>query len=112
MTALAKKKCVPCKGEVAPFTLPEAEEYMKKVPGWGLEDKGTLIIRSFRFKNYAESLEFVCAVSVIAEKENHHPDITFGWGYATILLRTHSIKGLSENDFIIAAKINEIIEEA
>lgn len=105
---LAKKECVPCKGGVSPLTKEQALDYIKQVPGWGLEDSATLIIRSFRFKDFAEAFEFVCAVAVEAEKQNHHPDVTFGWGYATILLRTHSIKGLHENDFIMAARINEL----
>jgi pterin-4a-carbinolamine dehydratase len=77
----------------------------------GLEDrsgKGAKITKEYKFKNFAEALSFVNRVGEIAEKEGHHPDINFGWGYVTITLQTHSINGLSRNDFILAVKINEI----
>ncbi len=106
--ALLEKHCIACKKDTPALSRERAVELCKEIPGWGMEDEAKCLIRSFRFKNFAEALEFVCAVAVIAEKEKHHPDITFGWGYATILLSTHSIKGLHENDFIMAAKINQL----
>ena len=108
MTELSQKHCVPCEGGVEPFTKAQAEEYLKQVPSWELSDDGKQIERKFKFKNFAESMEFVNKVGEIAEAEGHHPDIEFGWGYAEIELSTHAIKGLSENDFILAAKINQL----
>ncbi|OGF00640.1 MAG: pterin-4-alpha-carbinolamine dehydratase [Candidatus Doudnabacteria bacterium RIFCSPLOWO2_12_FULL_47_12] len=108
MSDLASKKCVPCEGGVQPFTKSQAEQYLPQVPGWELEDRHQKIERKFKFKNFAEALEFVNKIGVIAESESHHPDIEFGWGYAEVELSTHAIKGLSENDFILAAKINKI----
>lgn len=108
--SLEQKHCVPCKKGGAPLTVEKARELLKNIDGWVIEDEGRILIRSFKFNNYLEALEFVSAISVIAERENHHPDITFGWGYATILFTTHNVKGLSENDFIMAAKVTSIAE--
>lgn len=108
--SLLEQNCIACKKGTPAVTLEKALELMPQIPGWGLEENAGSLVKSFRFKNFAEALEFICAVSVLAEKEKHHPDITFGWGYATILLTTHSIKGLHENDFIMAAKINQIAD--
>ena len=85
----------------------EIEKYSKLVAGWGL--KNGKLYRSFKFKDFKETLKFVNKVGEIAEKEGHHPDIYFTWGKCTIELYTHAIKGLSENDFILAAKIDKII---
>ena len=84
----------------------EIEKYSKLVAGWGL--KNGKLYRSFKFKDFKETLKFVNKVGEIAEKEGHHPDIYFTWGKCTIELYTHAIKGLSENDFILAAKIDKI----
>lgn len=108
--SLENKQCAPCKGGISPMTESEAREYLKKTPGWNLEENASCLVRSFKFKNYMESFTFVADVSRIAEEEHHHPDITFGWGYATVLIRTHKINGLHENDFILAAKINQLVE--
>ena len=112
MTDLLNKKCVPCEGGVIPFDLSEIHKYQKKVDGWDLikNDKNIFFLeKKFIFKNFLESQEFVNNVGKISEQESHHPDITFGWGYAEIKITTHAIKGLSENDFILAAKIDQII---
>ena len=111
MEDLSKKKCVPCEGGIPAFNLEEIHKYLKKVDGWDvLEDneKNYFIERSFKFKNYTDSEKFILEVGKIAEKEGHHPDISFGWGYAKIRISTHAIKGLAESDFILAAKINNI----
>ena len=79
---------------------------------WALEDEAHRIERTFRFKNFREALSFVQKVGELAEAEGHHPDISFGWGYATVSLRTKKIKGLHENDFIMAAKIDRLAESA
>ena len=109
MTAnLENQHCTPCRGGVAPLDQAAAETYLVIVPNWRLAADGKRISRDFRFKNFAESLAFVNAVGTIAEAEGHHPDIHFGWGYASISLQTHKIDGLHENDFILAAKIDAV----
>ena len=112
MTDLAGKTCVPCRGGVPPLPKAEAEGYLREAPGWTLIDDGKRIERDFKHKNFEEALAFVNQVGAIAEDEGHHPDITFGWGYARISLHTHKIKGLHENDFIMAAKINRLADAA
>ena len=109
---LVKKKCKPCEGGVIPFDVSEIHKYQKKVDGWEItKDKNEIFFLSkkFNFKNFLESQKFVNNVCIIAEKEGHHPDISFGWGYSEIKITTHAINGLSENDFILAAKIDQII---
>ena len=109
-TLLAARTCVPCRGGVPPLGEQEARRYLKEVPGWELKDGAMRIERTFRFRSFKEALDFVNRVGALAEEEGHHPDITFGWGYATVSLYTHKIKGLHENDFILAAKIDALAE--
>ena len=111
MNELLKKKCVPCEGGAIPFDISEIHIYQKKVDGWDIikNDKSIFLLeKNFRFKNFKDSQEFVNKVGKISEEEGHHPDIIFGWGYAKINITTHAIKGLSENDFILAAKIDQM----
>jgi 4a-hydroxytetrahydrobiopterin dehydratase len=111
MTDLKNKKCVPCEGGVPSLDLNEIHKYQKKVDGWDVkpnEKKIYYLQKNFTFKNFLESQNFVNKVGTISENEGHHPDITFGWGYAKIIITTHAIEGLSENDFILAAKIDQI----
>ncbi len=111
MSDLLNKKCVPCEGGVSAFDLSEIHKYQKKVDGWDVKQnkkKNYFLEKNFKFKNFLESQNFVNKVGEISEKEGHHPDISFGWGYAKITISTHAIKGLSENDFILAAKIDQI----
>ena len=111
MSDLSKKKCVDCDGDIPPFDTSEIHKYLKKVDGWDVksnDDKFFYLIKNFKFKNFIESRNFVNNVSFIAEEEGHHPDISFGWGYCTIKIFTHAIKGLAESDFILAAKIDKI----
>ena len=112
MTELATKTCTPCRGGVPPLARDRAESYLGQAEGWELRDDGKRIERSFKFKNFRAALAFVDQVGGLAEAEGHHPDISFGWGYATVSLHTHKIKGLHENDFIMAAKINRLLEPA
>ena len=112
MTELAQKSCVACKGGVPPLSRAEAEKLRAQTPEWKLSGDATKIERAFKFKNFREALAFVNRAGEIAEDEQHHPDISFGWGYATVVLQTHKIKGLHENDFIVAAKIDRIAELA
>jgi 4a-hydroxytetrahydrobiopterin dehydratase len=105
---LSDKKCVPCEGGLAPLSAAEVAKLLKTIDGWEVSSDNKLISRNFKFKNFVKALDFVNKVGAIAEEEGHHPDIEFGWGYAKIKLQTHSIGGLHENDFIVAAKINKI----
>jgi 4a-hydroxytetrahydrobiopterin dehydratase len=111
MSNLKDKKCVPCEGGVIPFDISEIHKYQKKVDGWDIlkDNKGNFFLdKKFNFKNFIESQEFINKVGEISENEGHHPDISFGWGYAEIKITTHAIEGLSENDFILAAKIDQL----
>ena len=111
MSELYKKKCVSCDGSIPAFDKNEIHKYLKKVDGWQVEnneDKSYYLFKEFKFKDFKESQKFVNDVGVIAEKESHHPDISFGWGYCKIIIFTHAIKGLAESDFILAAKIDKI----
>ena len=112
MTDLLKKKCMPCEGGVIAFDISEIHKYQKKVDGWDLvknEKNIYFLEKKFNFKNFLESQNFVNQVGKISENEGHHPDISFGWGYAKVTITTHAIEGLSENDFILAAKIDKNI---
>ena len=109
MNDLLKKKCVPCEGGVIPFNISEIHKYQKKVDGWDVikNNKGIFFLeKKFKFENFLESQNFVNLVGNISEEEGHHPDLSFGWGYAKVTITTHAIEGLSENDFILAAKID------
>jgi 4a-hydroxytetrahydrobiopterin dehydratase len=107
MEELAKKKCVPCEGGTPPMSSQEANQYLSQVMGWELvEDKK--IKKEFRFKDFKESLDFVNSVGSLAEEEKHHPNITIIYNKVRLSLSTHAIGGLSQNDFIIAAKIDKL----
>ncbi len=111
MSDLLKKKCVPCEGGTIPLDMSEIHKYQKKIDGWEIlkNDKEIFFLeKNFNFKNFLESQSFVNKVGEISETEGHHPDIIFGWGYAKIKITTHAINGLSENDFILAAKIDQM----
>jgi 4a-hydroxytetrahydrobiopterin dehydratase len=108
MSELATRTCTPCKGGTPPIAEDDARAMLGQAPGWELLEQGKRIERTFRFRNFKAALDFVNQVGAVAEEEQHHPDLTFGWGYATVSLFTHKIKGLHENDFIMAAKINRL----
>ena len=111
MNDLLNKKCVPCEGGAVAFDISEIHKYQKKVDGWDvIKSKKNIYFleKKFKFKNFLESQKFTNEVGKIAELEGHHPDIKFGWGYAEVIITTHAIEGLSENDFILAAKIDKI----
>ena len=110
-TELAEKTCTPCRGGVPPLTPEEAEGYRSQAPEWTLLDGATRIERTYRFKNFREAFAFVARAAELAEAEGHHPDFSFGWGYATVSLRTKKIQGLHENDFIMATKLDRIASE-
>ncbi len=111
MSELSKKKCVPCEGNIPPFDKSEIHNYLKKVDGWDVksnEDNSFYLVKEFNFKDFKQSQNFINKIGDIAEQENHHPDLSFGWGYCKVKISTHAIKGLAESDFILAAKIDEI----
>jgi len=94
------------------MTRDKAEEFLAQTPGWTLDDEGIRISRHFKFKNFKQALAFVNALGEAAEGEGHHPDMALGWGYVTVDFFTHKIKGLHENDFIMAAKANALYDQA
>lgn len=106
--SLAEKSCEPCRGGVPPLAAEDARHMLTHAPGWEILNDPMRISRSFEFKDFKAALAFVNQVGAIAEEEQHHPDLRFGWGYCTVELYTHKIKGLHENDFIVAAKINAL----
>jgi 4a-hydroxytetrahydrobiopterin dehydratase len=107
---LADKACIPCRGGIPPLEVAAAKQLLSQAPSWTLMDDAHRIERTFRFPDFKGAIAFVNKVAEIAEAEGHHPDIHFGWGYATVSMHTHKIKGLHENDFIMAAKINRLAE--
>jgi len=105
---LLKKKCVPChRGDIDPFLPEEARNYMPDVPGWTLAQDSKSISKEYKFKDFIGAVNFINLIADIAEAENHHPDIHLtGYNNIKIELKTNAVKGLTENDFILAAKID------
>jgi 4a-hydroxytetrahydrobiopterin dehydratase len=110
MNDLAERTCTPCRGGVPPLTREEAERFHAQVPQWELHDDARRIERRFRLRNFGEALTFVQHVGELAEAQGHHPEISFGWGYATVSLQTKKIKGLHDNDFIMAGRIDRLFD--
>lgn len=107
---LLGKKCGPCEGGAPSLAKEEAESYLAEAPGWELKPDGLEITRVFKFKNFREAIAFVNKVADLAEDEGHHPDIRlYSFNKVRLNLKTHAIGGLSENDFILAAKIGQLI---
>jgi 4a-hydroxytetrahydrobiopterin dehydratase len=105
-TMLVEKTCTPCRGGIPPLTEAEASALLTQAPAWALRDDATRIERTYRFKDFSAAFGFVRIVAELADAEAHHPDVSFGWGYVTVSFRTKKIKGLHENDFIMAAKLD------
>jgi 4a-hydroxytetrahydrobiopterin dehydratase len=106
---LTSKHCVPCEGGVKPLAANQVPDYLHRVPGWQLSTDGKNIRRAWRAKDFATALDFFNRVGAIAEAEDHHPDLHLtGYRDVVLELSTHAIGGLSENDFILAAKINQL----
>jgi len=103
---LAQMTCTACRGDDPPLTEAKIEEMMPQVPDWELVERDGMkqLERTFTFRNFAEALDFTNAVGEVAEEEGHHPIITLTWGRATVTWYTHKIKGLHQNDFVMAAK--------
>jgi 4a-hydroxytetrahydrobiopterin dehydratase len=109
MSELTTKRCKPCEGGVEPLTLDQAQTLMRELsPAWHLAEDGKSIASEWKFRNFFHTMSFVNAVAHIANVEDHHPDLEVGYGYCRIKLMTHAIGGLSENDFICAAKIDAL----
>jgi 4a-hydroxytetrahydrobiopterin dehydratase len=103
---LYQKRCKPCEGGTPPLTLEESRRLLVQLRDWQLKDGK--IEKQFKFKDFVESIGFVNKIADLAESEGHHPDIHISWNLVTLSLVTHAIKGLSENDFILAAKIDRL----
>jgi 4a-hydroxytetrahydrobiopterin dehydratase len=111
MNDLAKRECKPCEDkDFPPLTREQALDYLPHVPGCEMNTTATHVTRSFVFSDFKSAMAFAVEVGKLAEEDWHHPDLTIGWGRVAIDLSTHSISGLSENDFILAAKINLLLE--
>jgi len=107
MNELASKDCVPCRGGVPPLAREEVDKLIGQVPGWEVVNDHHLR-KEFKFEDFKETLLFVNRVGELAEEQWHHPDINFGWGRAEVTIWTHKINGLTESDFILAAKIDRL----
>ncbi|PIP69021.1 4a-hydroxytetrahydrobiopterin dehydratase [Candidatus Nomurabacteria bacterium CG_4_9_14_0_2_um_filter_32_10] len=109
MSYLLNKKCVPCEGKTKPLSKKETKVFMKEISGWRFDKKYGKISKEFEFEDFVDSILFVNKISQIAEEEGHHPNIHIFYNKVLVELSTHDIKGLSENDFIIAAKIDALV---
>lgn len=109
MTTLIEKKCQACEGGVDPLDRASSQALLKEVPGWEIGADAKFICRKFSFRGFYPVMNFVNAVAYVAQKEGHHPDMEVGYNYCNIKFTTHAIDGLSENDFICAAKINALL---
>ena len=107
MTDLATKNCVPCRGGVPPLAGKELDRLAEQLPDWKVEH-GHHITRRFKFPDFRQALAFVNKVGEVAEQQGHHPDILLSWGKADVTTWTHAIDGLTESDFILAAKIDRV----
>lgn len=108
MNNLTEKHCEPCEGGIAAMSFNAAKAELSKLDHWELNDAGTELSKKFQFKDFYRTMAFVNAVAFIANRENHHPDLSVGYNYCHIRYSTHAINGLSINDFICAAKIDAI----
>lgn len=108
---LSNKHCVPCEGGVDTIDRTTAEKMLADLPGWTLSDDGKMISRRFGFKGFLSTMSFINAMAWLVNRENHHPDFSAGYNYCDVGFTTHAIDGLSENDFICAARINALIED-
>ena len=111
MEKLASKSCVPCRGGVEPLSPEAARGLLSAAAGWRLEENATRLVRRFEFRDFVEAMKFLNRVADVAEREGHHPDIAVHWNKVDLTLWTHKIGGLHENDFILAAKVNRLLEE-
>lgn len=108
MEQLHEKRCLACEAGVRPLTHDDIKQLLSKVKNWEVNADDTMITRRFTFKGFYKTMAFVNAIAWIANQENHHPDLEVGYNYCVVHFTTHAIKGLSENDFICAAKVDEL----
>ena len=108
--ALTAKSCVPCRGGIPPLSEDAAREFARATPEWKLTESGTRLVRRIEFADFKSAMEFVNRVADLAEEEGHHPDIAIHWNKVDLTLWTHKIGGLHENDFILAAKVDRLLE--
>jgi len=105
---LTNQKCIPCEVGGVPLTKEEATFYMKDVPQWTIDSESKKITRKYKFKDFLQAVDFINKVAELAEREGHHQDISVSYNKVTLELTTHAVKGLSVNDFIVAAKIDKL----
>ncbi|EKD74859.1 MAG: pterin-4-alpha-carbinolamine dehydratase [uncultured bacterium] len=108
---LTQKRCLPCEGGVAKLTATDVKKLLKNISEWQANEEYLQIYRDFKFRNYYQTIAFVNAVAWMAHQENHHPDLEVSYNHCLVRYNTHAIGGLSENDFICAAKVNALLEE-
>ena len=101
-------KCSSCSGNTPKLVKSEINDNLKKIKNWQINEENKMIFKKLKFKTFNKALKFTNLIGEIADKENHHPDISLGFGYCLILIHTHAIDGLSINDFILASKIDQI----
>lgn len=109
-TTLANRECVPCSGDTPPLGQERIDELLGQLDDHWAAEEGHHLTRTFKLKNFARALELTNRIGAIAEEQNHHPDIHLGWGKVRVEILTHAIDGLTESDFILAAKIDEAFE--
>ena len=109
MSELAKRRCIPCEEGGEPMAPEAAQKMMGELAeGWMLIYDAHLLVKEFHFKDFADAMAFANKVAAIADEENHHPELQVGWGHVSIELTTHAVEGLTENDFIVASKVDQI----
>jgi len=109
--SLQERKCTPCEGGTQPLERQRAETLLAQVPGWQLSDDGKRIRRRFEFKGFYKTMAFINAMAWVANQQGHHPDFEGGYNFCQVNFTTHAIDGLSENDFICAARLNALLDE-
>lgn len=105
---LSDRTCVACEGGIPPLTRSQVEPFLRELNGWTLSGDTRWISKEFTFKDFADAMKFADTIASIAEREGHHPDLQISWGKVVVELTTHAIKGLSENDLILAAKVDKL----
>jgi len=108
---LASRQCEPCRGGIPPLSEDEARKLAQETPNWTVTEDGKRLVRTVELEDFKAAMEFVNRVADVAEREGHHPDIAIHWNKVALVLWTHKIGGLHENDFILAAKIDRLLEE-
>ncbi len=111
MTDLTQKKCQVCEGGIPALEPAQVQEMLAQIPGWTVDAAGSGISRAWKFRNFHETMAFVNALAWVAHREDHHPDLEVGYSRCLVRYTTHTIGGLTENDFICAAKINALVGE-